>query len=104
MVIVSAQVESELVDLDGDDKREFLESLGAFFVLFLLFFLLVGGNGQGQQGIIVNSRTTGFIEVPEAILFFLCFLMDAAFLLTKYQISPTARVHRRLTAGRRERL
>ena len=30
MVIVSAQVESELVDLEEDDKREFLESLGAF--------------------------------------------------------------------------
>lgn len=29
MVVVSAQVESELVELDGDDKREFLESLGA---------------------------------------------------------------------------
>lgn len=29
VVVVSAQVESELVDLDGDDKREFLESLGA---------------------------------------------------------------------------
>ncbi|CAM9380847.1 unnamed protein product, partial [Scytosiphon promiscuus] len=28
VVVVSAQVESELVDLDGDDKREFLESLG----------------------------------------------------------------------------
>lgn len=29
VVVVSAQVESELVDLDGDDKREFLESLGS---------------------------------------------------------------------------
>lgn len=28
VVVVSAQVESELVDLDGDDKQEFLESLG----------------------------------------------------------------------------
>ncbi|CAM9559266.1 unnamed protein product [Ectocarpus sp. 13 AM-2016] len=28
VVIVSAQVESELVDLDGEDKQEFLESLG----------------------------------------------------------------------------
>lgn len=28
VVVVSAQVESELVDLEGDDKREFLESLG----------------------------------------------------------------------------
>lgn len=32
VVVVSAQVESELVDLDGDDKREFLESLGGNFV------------------------------------------------------------------------
>lgn len=36
VVVVSAQVESELVDLDGDDKREFLESLG----LCLFFFLV----------------------------------------------------------------
>lgn len=28
VVVVSAQVESELVELEGDDKREFLESLG----------------------------------------------------------------------------
>jgi len=30
VVVVSAQVESELVELDREDKREFLESLGAF--------------------------------------------------------------------------
>lgn len=30
VVVVSAQVESELVALDEDDKREFLESLGAY--------------------------------------------------------------------------
>lgn len=42
VVVVSAQVESELVDLDGDDKREFLESLGTVrrFFLFLLLLLL----------------------------------------------------------------
>ncbi|CAN0495416.1 unnamed protein product, partial [Laminaria digitata] len=28
VVIVSAQMESELVELDGEDKKEFLESLG----------------------------------------------------------------------------
>lgn len=30
VVVVSAQVESELVELEEDDKREFLESLGGW--------------------------------------------------------------------------
>lgn len=36
VVIVSAQVESELVDLDGEDKQEFLESLGEAFLFCTL--------------------------------------------------------------------
>lgn len=40
MVVVSAQVESELVDLERDDKREFLESLGALWM-----FEVVWGRG-----------------------------------------------------------
>lgn len=39
VVVVSAQVESELVDLDDDDKREFLDSLGeksAFLVCVIV--------------------------------------------------------------------
>lgn len=39
VVIVSAQVESELVDLDGEDKQEFLESLGEAALSALLVLM-----------------------------------------------------------------